>query len=170
MTGHAAILGLGQRGSRWAEVCRKAGWDVAGFDPDDRAGLSLASDKAWRREKTISGTVKGMDWVICCLPERLELMRTVIRRAQAAAPDHAMIAVASRAFDIEAVQGCSIRTAQVFRVTEDEDGGLVLDLNAQNSDDLRESVKETFAGLAAVLSLMPVEDTEDDVAEESRKA
>ena len=148
MTDRAAILGLGRRGNRLAEACRNTGWDVAGFDPDDRAGRLLAGDKSWRREQTISATVKGADWVICCLPERLELMRTVIRRAQAAAPENAMVAVASRDFDIDAIQGCSLRPAQVFRVAVDEDGGLTLDLNAQNTYDVRDRVKDAFAGLA----------------------
>jgi len=157
MTGRAAILGLGDRGRRWADACRHAGWEVAGFDPDDRAGQGLQGDKAWHREQTISGTVKGADWVICCLPERLELMRTVIQRAQAAAPEQAVIAVASRSFDIDEVQGCAIRPAQVVRVTEGSDGGLTLDLNARTHPELRDAATETLSGLAAVMSLSPDE-------------
>ncbi|NNE82032.1 MAG: hypothetical protein HKN18_17320 [Silicimonas sp.] len=170
MTGRAAILGLGRRGTRWAEACQKAGWEVVGFDPDDRAGRTLAGDKTWHREQTISGTVKGVDWVICCLPERLELMRTVVRRAQAAAPEGAMIAVASRTFDIDAIQGCSIRPSRVFRVTEDDDGALTLDLNAQNPEDMRNLVKETFSGLAAVLSLSPASGSEVAPLGQSKEA
>ena len=108
--------------------------------------------------------------MFCCLPERLELMRTVIRRAQAAAPDDAIIAVMSPSFDIEAVQGCSIRPSQVLRVTEGDDGELVLDLNSQNRDGLRDKAKDTFAGLSAVLSLSLADEPVVDTAELSKKA
>ena len=48
-----------------------------------------------------------------CLPDRLELMQKVIQRAQAEAPEGAVVAVTSHQHDVDGVQGCAIRPAQV---------------------------------------------------------
>ena len=153
MKGRAAILGLGTRGTRWAEACLAAGWDVQGFDPDDRAGGGISTGASWRREGTISGAVSGAELVICCLPERLELVRTVVQRAQAAAAMDAMIAVASDIHDIDAVQGCAIRPTQVVRLLEGEGGDLALDVSSQNNSDIRERATNAVAELSAAASV-----------------
>ena len=120
MSSKAAILGLGERGRAWAGMFRDAGWRVSGFDPDPSAmGLPTGS-RGWRREQTISSTVAYADWVICCVPDRLELMQKIIQRAQAEAADAAVIAVTSRLHDVDAVQGCAIRPAQVVLITHIE--------------------------------------------------
>ncbi len=156
MIGKVSILGLGTRGNKWLGLCSRAGWEVAGFDPDDRAGRA-GKVRDWKRADTISSCVSSADWVICCLPERLDLLRPVLQRAQAEAPETAVIAVTSRVHDIEAVQGCAIRPGNVMLLTDGEDGGLALDLSAKNDEAFRTRVAETLAGFAAVLSL-----TEDD--------
>lgn len=153
MTRRAAILGLGARGARFAEAFHRSGWLVSGFDPDPLAGRSLSGLTDWSREQAISSTVKGADWVMCCLPERLELMQMVLQRAQAEAPGQAIIAVASRVHDIEAVQACAMRPAQVFRVVEAKDGGMALDASERNESAAKEEAREGLAELAAVLSL-----------------
>ena len=114
-----------------------------------------------RREQTISSTVQGADWVFCCLPERLELMQMVLQRAQAEAPDEALVAVASREHDIEAVQNCALRAAHVVRVAEDEDGTLSLDVSERNRKGTRSEAQSVLAELAAILSLEPVGFDED---------
>ena len=165
MSRRVAILGLGARGSRWAEAFRDSGWLVSGFDPDPAAGRRLSADL--RREQTISATVHGADWIFCCLPERLELMQMVLQRAQAEAPREAMIAVTSRAHDVEGVQTCTIRPAQVVRVAEADDGTLALDVTERNPTGTRAEAQQVLAELAAVLSLHPVgfEDGQDLGAE-----
>ena len=171
MTGRAAVLGLGGRGARWVDTCLAAGWEVAGFDPDDRASAGTDGGAAWHREATISAAVKGASWVICCLPERLELMRTVIQRAQASAAADAVIAVASTEHDIEAVQGCAIRPAYVFRLSEGEAGELALDVSGRNDQDLRLRATEALAALSAAQSVSgPVGTDPEQATSESRKA
>lgn len=170
MTERVAILGLGERGARWAETCLAAGWDVSGFDPDDRAGLSVKGGSSWRRVTTISSAVQGATWVICCLPERLELMRTVVRRAQASATKDAVIAVASGEHDVDAVQGCSIRPSHVFRINGGSDGDLALDVSNQNSSDLRVQATEALAILSAAYSVVPSREPDDRALPASRNA
>ena len=165
MTGQAAILGLGTRGADWAETCLAAGWEVTGFDPDDRAGQGISGGASWRRETTISGAVKRADWVICCLPDRIELMRSVIQRAQASAPAGAVIAVASEMHDIEAVQGCAIRPADVFRLQCTEDGDLSLDVNMRNDAETRRAATEALAVLSAARAVAPPSTPEADLRE-----
>ncbi len=170
MTERVAILGLGERGMRWAETCLAAGWDVSGFDPDDRAGLVVNGGAALRRETTITGAVQGATWVICCLPERLELMRTVVQRAQASATKDAVIAVASDEHGIEALQGCSIRPSHVFRLSDGADGDLALDVSNRNSAELRQRATESLAILSAAQSVAPVRDADDRAMPKSRNA
>lgn len=165
MTRRVAILGLGDRGVRWARTFHSSGWAVAGFDPDPSAGKPLNKLPDWRREKTISSTVQGADWVFCCLPDRLELMQMVLQRAQAEAPASAIVAVAARTYDIEAVQACTIRPGQVVRVTETDDGGLALDVSERNIPETRAVAREGLAGLAAVLSMQA-----DEVEDQARGA
>ena len=157
MTRRVAILGLGGRGTRWAETFHQSGWVVTGFDPDPAAGRKLTKLSDWSRELTISATVQGAAWVFCCLPERLELTRMVLQRVQVEAPGTAVIAVASKQHDIEAIQACSIRPGQVVRVSETEGGGLAVDLSERNTPEIRALAQDGLAELMAVLSLQPEE-------------
>lgn len=150
MSRRAAILGLGARGADWAATCRTAGWSVAGFDPDPSAGRV----PSMLRAPTISRAVRGADWVICCLPDRLELVQMVLHRAQAEAVEAAVVAVASRCHDIEALQSCAMRPGQVVRLADQPDGGLTLDVTERNLPDLRARAEAGFAELAAIRSLM----------------
>ena len=124
MNRKAAVLGLGGRGRAWAEMFRDAGWRVSGFDPDPSCQGLPGGSRGWRREETISTTVAHADWVVCCLPDRLELMQKVIQRAQAEAPGNAVIAVTTKAHDVDAVQGCALRPAQVVLITGAPDTGV----------------------------------------------
>ena len=170
MTERVAILGLGQRGARWAETCLAAGWDVSGFDPDDRAGLSIRGGPAWQRALTISGAVQGATWVICCLPERLELMRTVVQRAQASARMDAIIAVVSADHNIDAVQGCALRPSHVVRLDDDLDGTLALYVSYLNGENERQQTKEALAVLSAALSVVPAPEPDAVDVSKSRNA
>jgi 3-hydroxyacyl-CoA dehydrogenase len=149
MTRKAAILGLGQAGGAWARRFHAAGWSVTGFDPEPLAeGIpNFAHD--WKRETTISATVRGADWIVICVPERLELLRKVIQRAQAEAPKEAIIAVATQTFDIEGLQGCAVRPGCVIRVNNGETGGFIVDLTSKTDDAARNGASNVLAELAA---------------------
>ncbi len=162
MSGHAAIVGLGARGARWAEALQAAGWMVSGFDPDDRAGRKLGG-ATWKREATISATVRRADVVLCFLPDRLELVRMVLQRVQAETKPETMVAVHSRLHDVDEVQGCAMRPAQVVRLSDAAEGGVALDVSARNDDALREQAALFVADLAAVLSLAPPAVTAPDL-------
>ena len=147
----AAILGLGGRGQFWLRTALNSGWHVSGFDPDPTA-LPASRRSEWRREHTISATVKDADWMICCLPERLELMQKVIQRAQAEAPETCVIAV-DTGFEVENVQSCATRRDQLVQVAFDQDAGFSLSVTAYNPPHIKEEVTRTLAEFAATLSL-----------------
>ncbi len=149
MTRKAAILGLGQCGGAWARRFHAAGWAVTGFDPEPLAEGVPSFQHDWRRETTISATVHGADWVVICVPERLELLRKVIQRAQAEAPKDAIFAVAARTFDIEEIQGCAVRPSCVIRVNTGETGGFIVDLTSKTEDAARTGASSVLAELAA---------------------
>lgn len=157
MTRRVAILGLGSRGLSWAAACDGSGWLVRGFDPDPLAGKANWS-RDWRREGTISATVARADWVFCCLPERLELVRAVLRRAQAEAPREAVIAVSSQGIDLDTLQSCVVRPAQVIRLNAAPEGGVAADFSDRTPRDLRVAAQSDIAALTAIFSLAPRED------------
>lgn len=147
MSRKAAVLGLGERGALWAGAFIQSGWDVAGFDPEADGVIEQL-----KRETTISATVRGSDWIIVCLPERLELMQMVIQRAQTEAPDHAIIAIASRAFDVEQVQSCAIDPARVVLASGQEDG-FSFDITSKTAGDVRHETILMFSELSAAVSV-----------------
>lgn len=156
MSRKAAVLGLGDRGKAWAELFRDAGWRVSGFDPEPSAQGLPRGSRGWRREETISTTVAYADWVICCLPDRLELMRKVIQRAQAEAPEGAVVAVTTRAHDVDAVQGCALRPARVVLLTGTPEEGVELNITGRNQPELK---LDALAVLSEVCpSVMPPPD------------
>ncbi len=150
MTQKAAILGLGQSGAAWAHRFHTVGWQVTGFDPEPLAEGVPQFVHDWRRENTISATVRGSDWVLVCVPDRLELMRKVIQRAQAEAPEDAVVAVATRTFSVEEIQGCAHRPGCVIRVSAGEDGGYFVDVNADTDAATRADATSVLAELAAM--------------------
>lgn len=154
MTRRVAILGLGERGSAFARAFHASGWSVAGFDPDASAGSEIAFRSDWRRYGTISQTVATADWIVLCLPERIELLRKVIQRAQAEAPEGAILAIATRDTDAEAVQGCAMRPGQVLRLAIDPSGGLFVDATRANSVECRSEATKTLATLLVTDALL----------------
>lgn len=155
MSRKVAIMGLGQRGLSWAEAFLDAGWRVSGFDPDPAVAGPSRNRRGWKREETISTSVSFADWVLICLPERLELVQKVIQRAQAQAPDGAAIAVVSQTFDIDAVQGCAIRPGRIAAITATPDDGPVLLLSAKNKADFK---VDALAVLSEVCPAAPAVD------------
>lgn len=158
MKRRAAILGLGTRGTGWAHTCLDAGWQVSAFDPAPDGLAGLTGLPGFRREMTISAAVKRADWILCCLPERLELIQMVMQRALAAAPEGAVAAVATRVHDTETLQNCTTRPGQIVRLAETETGGVTLDVTERNREETRQAAERAFAELAAVRSLLPVRD------------
>ena len=161
MTRKAAVLGLGERGALWAGALVQSGWEVTGFDPEGGAGVDQVL-----RETTISASVRGADWIVMCLPERVELMQKVIQRAQAEAPDHAIVAVASQEFDVEQVQSCAIVPARVVLAKSNGDG-FVFDITPKTAGDVRHEAVLTLSELSAALSLKAAAGNEADVAAKS---
>ena len=153
MTKRGAILGLGRRGEAWAGLCLAAGWDLRAFDPSPSAASAEARLPGLHRKETISAAVQNADWVFCCVPDRLELIQMVLQRAQAEAPDGAVLAVASMALDIEALQSCAIRPGQVLRLDGRDQGGVALDFTERNPADVRVAAEGVAAELAAHGSL-----------------
>lgn len=150
MTLKAAVLGLGARGSAWAQLGLDCGWDMRGFDPNLEAG---SWPKHVSRAGAISSAVKGVDWVFSCLPERLELVQTVLRRAQSEARNNTVFLVASTTYDIDAIQACAIRPETVFRLSEQGDGVLGFDLTARNSDLSQQMVESRLPEMSAAYAL-----------------
>lgn len=138
---------------RWAATYHSSGWLVSCFDPDASAGHALMRQGDIRREATISATVRKADWVMCCLPERLELLQMVLQRVQVEAPHSAVVSVIARTFDVEAIQACALRPAQVVRVTEARDGTLSLGVTERNTSELRQQAEAVLAEQAAVMSM-----------------
>ena len=100
-------------------------------------------------------------------PDRLELIRTVVQRAQAAAGTSALIAVASEAFDLDAVQGCAIRPDRVFLLGLDEAGAIAVALSPRNDAETKERVEDTLAMLSAAGSVTLAQ---EDVSVAARSA
>lgn len=150
----AAILGLGDRGQFWLQTALQSGWQVSGFDPDPSA-ITNNRRSEWQRKTTISSTVQDADWIVCCLPERLELMQKVIQRAQAEAPESSVIAVHTQ-FAVDDIQACATRTGQLVQVTYDAAEGFALSVTSQNVAAIKDSAKSTLAEFAATLSLEPI--------------
>lgn len=149
MTRKVAVLGLGTRGGDIARAFHATGWAVSGFDPDPIAEGVPDLKRDWTRESTISSTVRGADWVVICLPERLELMRKVIQRAQGEAPRDTTIAVVTKDFDVDAVQGCALRPAHVLRVDQGENGGYVIDVSPKTDAKAKSDATMVLSQLAA---------------------
>ena len=140
-------------GSSWASACLASGWQVRGFDPDPLAGRPLKDTPDFRREPTISAAVQPADLVFCCLPERLELVQMVLQRAQASAGSAAAVFVDTPSFDVDAVQACALRPAEVFRVDVMGTGGVSLEATSRNAVETKRQAEKTIAEIAAVRSL-----------------
>jgi len=149
MKRQSAILGLGSRGRAWGRTLHGAGWFVVGFDPDPAVQEVSDMVPGMKREPTISATVRGADWVITCLPDRLELMRKVIQRAQAEAPEGAVIAVASPTHGIDDIQGCALRPASVIRVEANSEGGYGIDVSRKTDPATRSEAVSVLTALAS---------------------
>ena len=153
MSRKVAILGVGETGGLWARDFLDAGWQVRFFDPDPVADGIQGLRTSCERAGTISSCVSGADWVLVSVPDRLELMQKVIQRAQAEAPSTAITAVASRSHDVEAVQSCALRPAQLVTVERHEDGGFNMNVTARNPDDFRHDAVLALSGLSAVRTI-----------------
>lgn len=153
MSRRAAILGLGRRGEAWASLCLDAGWEVCAFDPSPSAASAFGRLRGARRAETISTAVHGADWVVCSVPDRLELVQMVLKRAQAEMPETGIVAVASPLHDIEALQSCAVRPGQVVRLAEPEAGGVAFEVTERNIPGFRALAATLAAELAAIRSL-----------------
>ena len=103
------------------------------------------------------------------MPERIELLRPVLRRAQASAHESAIIAVVSETFQVDDVQDCAIRPGQVFRLIDQGAGDLALDVNSRNDAEVRARATDAMAVLGAAQSLAPPR-TAEKVLPDSREA
>ena len=116
--------------------------------------LETSHRHEWQRDKTISATVIDAHLIVCCLPERLELMQKVIQRVQAEAPDASVIAVDTE-FAVDDVQSCATRRDQLVQVTYDHESGFALAVTSQNTAQIKDTATSTLAEFAATLSIEP---------------
>lgn len=170
MSPTVAILGLGETGAYWSRICLRAGWRVSAFDPDPAAHPVTPTKGGWKRYETISETVRRADVIILCVPSRLDLIRMVVQRAQSEAPVEAIVVSTARTHDIEEVQTCALRPAQVIHLVDAEDGGFALHLTEKNSDDVRARAKALLPELAAVASLEPRPERRPDQSDDALSA
>ena len=165
MTRTVAILGAGETGRRWKQDFLTAGWRVRLFDPDPDAPGFQDMTGDCRRVGTISGSVGDADWIVVAVPDRLELIQKVVQRAQAVATKEAVIAVTSRAYDIDALQGCGLRPGNIIRVLHDAEGGFDLHVRRRNDDGFRKKAVLALSELSAVRCLgVPDEAPDQDDA------
>ncbi|MXQ06322.1 hypothetical protein GQ651_00540 [Alphaproteobacteria bacterium GH1-50] len=154
MSRTVAILGLGRAGGEWARDMLDAGWRVRVFDPEPQpSGLSGLKPKSFERTGTISGCVAAADWVIVAVPDRLELMQKIIQRAQAEAPETAIVAVLSETHEVDAIQGCAIRPGRVIHVRRQDGGGFDLNVTQRNDDAFRRDAVLALSALSAVRTI-----------------
>lgn len=153
MSRRVAILGLGETGTYWSRLCCRAGWTVTVFDPDPKAALSLGLKTGLKRHETISETVRRADLIVLCVPSRLDLIRMVIQRVQSEALPESIVISTARKHDVDEVQACALRPAQVIHLVDGEDSGFALHLTSKNSAEVRDAVKALMPELAAVASL-----------------
>ena len=153
MSRTVSILGVGETGGNWARDFLEAGWRVRVFDPAPEAdGLSGIRTKL-QRASTISSCVARAHWVIVAVPGRLELMQTIIQRAQAEAPRDAIVAVTSLGDHIDAIQNGALRPARVVHVSRQDDGGFDMNVTQRNSDDFRRDAVLALSELSAVRTI-----------------
>lgn len=157
----AAILGLGRTGGAWADALHDAGWAIRAFDPDERPEGRLPKGASARRVQTISGTVRDASWVFISLPQRVELIQKVMQRAQAEAPDHAVIVTTARDLDLDTVQGCARRPERVVMLRPGEDGRVALFMTGRNDETIRGDVLALLSEVEGALDL-PAPPVEDD--------
>ena len=153
MSRTVAILGVGDTGGLWARDFLEAGWRVRFFDPDPVASGIAGLRTSCERASTISGCVAQADWILIAVPDRLELVQKVIQRAQAEAPRSAITAVVSRSHDVEAIQSCSLRPAQIVTVARQDDGGFDMNVTSRNPDNFRKEAVLALSGLSAVRTI-----------------
>ena len=153
MSRTVSILGVGETGGHWARDFLAAGWRVRVFDPYPEAeGLTGIRTKI-ERASTISSCVSKAHWVIVAVPGRLELVQTVIQRAQAEAPRDAVVAVTSLADSIDAIQSSALRPGQVVHVGRQDNGGFDMNVTQRNSDDFRQEAVLALSEISAVRTI-----------------
>jgi 3-hydroxybutyryl-CoA dehydrogenase len=129
------VVGLGTMGTGIAEVLARAGHEVIGVDPDERAaaravaGLERATARAVERGRTTPderdaavarlrtspdvGAVAGADLVIEVVPEDLELKRAVLAAVDAVVGPEAVLATGTNALSVTGLASGTSRPQRV---------------------------------------------------------
>lgn len=118
-----AVIGAGTMGGGIAAVCLSAGYRVRLYDPSrealERARTRIAKrveDDAGERldiHYQLEGAAEGCDLLIEAVPEKLDLKRDVVARADAVAPEHAIFASNTSELSITAIAGATRRPGKV---------------------------------------------------------
>ena len=153
MSRTVSILGVGKTGGSWARDFLEAGWRVRVFDPDPEAEGLFGIRTKTERASTISSCVSKAHWVIVAVPDRLELLQTIIQRAQAEAPRDAIVAVTSFSHDIDAIQNGALRPDRIVHVGRQDDGGFDMNVTQRNSDEFRQDAVLALSELSAVRTI-----------------
>ena len=157
-----AILGMGKTGAAWARALHNAGWSLRVFDPADTAVEAMPKGPGCRRMDTISATVRDARWIVVALPQRLELQQKVIQRAQAEAPEGAIVIATAGALDLDLLQGPAPRPERVVQLRRDEAGDISLKLTRRNVDGLRADILALLSEIEGDLDLpQQASDSED---------
>jgi 3-hydroxybutyryl-CoA dehydrogenase len=129
------VVGLGTMGTGIAELLARAGHEVIGVDPDERAaaravaGLERATARAVERGRTTPderdaavarlrtspdvGAVAGADLVIEVVPEDLELKRAVLAAVDAVVGPEAVLATGTNALSVTGLASGTSRPQRV---------------------------------------------------------
>jgi 3-hydroxyacyl-CoA dehydrogenase len=148
-----AILGLGKTGAAWARALHGAGWSLRVFDPGDIGIEPMPKGPGCRRMDTISATVRDAKWVIVALPQRLELQQKVIQRAQAEAPEGAIVIATAGDLDLDQLQSPAPRPERVVQLRRDEAGDIALKLTIRNADRMKADVLALLSEIEGELDL-----------------
>jgi 3-hydroxyacyl-CoA dehydrogenase len=93
----AGIVGAGLIGRSWAQVFRRAGWEVAAWDPDAKQRDAARALEGVRVVETLEDAVRGAEYVQECGPEVLEVKRETFARLDAAAAPNTVLASSTSA-------------------------------------------------------------------------
>lgn len=121
--GRIAIVGTGLIGGGWALHFLRLGWDVSAYDPAEgaearlldmvardwhlmeRMGLALSATRdRLAFHETLAGALEGVDAVLECAPENLEIKQALFEALDCIAPPEVLLFSCSSSFTISDIR------------------------------------------------------------------